>query len=192
MKRDPSYGYEAAASDFMAARSNTGTGIVCHWAADLPQGGRVIDIGAGHGLPLTEILVGAELDVFAIDASPTLISELRQNLPGVTTACEAAEISRFFDRQFDGALAVGLIFLLPEETQRRLVPRIAATLKPGGRLLFSAPQVQCTWNDVLTGLRSVSLGAAEYRRLLGEAGLTPLNSHLDEGGSHYFEAQKAN
>ena len=190
MTEDLSRGYEAAAERFMAARSASGRAVVRGWAASLPPGASVVDVGSGHGEPLTSALVEAGLRVWAIDASPTLCAALRRRLPGVVVACEPAERSAFFDRRFDAALAVGLIFLLPREGQRALIRRLSGVLVPGGRLLFSAPRQIGVWEDVLTGRTCRSLGAAAYGRLLAEAGLRVIGEREDEGGSCYHEAQR--
>lgn len=76
------------------------------------------------------------LVVSAIDASPKMVAAFRRRFPGVEVACEAAERSRFFDRTFDAALMVGLIFLMPESRQRELIRRVSGALEPGGRLLL--------------------------------------------------------
>ncbi|MBX9614473.1 MAG: class I SAM-dependent methyltransferase, partial [Caulobacteraceae bacterium] len=112
-------------------------------------------------------------------------------LPGVPVACEPVETSSLFDRTFDGAVAIGLIFLLPEADQRALITRVARALTPGGRFLFTAPAEACDWTDTLTGQTSRSLGEDEYRRLLHAAGLSLTTTALDAGGNHYLEAVKA-
>lgn len=190
MPEDASNGYEAVADEFMAVRSTSGLAVVQMWAASLPRGGSVVDVGAGFGEPLTSALIDEGLAVSAIDASPKLVAAFRRRFPGVEVACEPAERSRFFDRTFDAALAIGLIFLLPADSQRELIRRIVGVLKPRGKLLFSAPRQVCTWNDVLTGQPSLSLGAGEYRRILGSSGLHLIKEHVDEGETHYYEAQK--
>lgn len=193
MSEDASSGYEAVAEEFMAVRSTSGRAVVQKWAASLPRACSVIDIGAGYGEPLTSALIDEGLAVFAIDASPKMVAAFRRRFPGVEVACEPAERSRFFNRQFDAALAIGLIFLLPEHVQRELIRRISGALKPGGRLLFSAPRQVGTWNDILTGQPSWSLGAEEYRRILVESGFRLIDEHdehVDQGGTHYYEAQK--
>ena len=194
MAEDASNGYDAVAEEFMAVRStSSGRAIVREWAASLPRGCSVVDVGAGHGEPLTSILIDEGLVVFAIDASPKMVAAFRRRFPGVQVACEPAERSRFFDRTFDAALMIGLIFLLPEDGQRELIRRISGALKPGGRLLFSAPRQVGTWNDILTGQPSWSLGAEEYERILARSGLRLIDEHdedLDRGGTHYYEAQK--
>jgi len=109
-----------------------------------------------------------------------------QNFPDIEIACEAAEKSAFFDRQFDGILSVGLIFLLSPDTQRQLLPRIAEALKPNGQLLFSAPKETGSWQDILTKRESYSLGEREYHQLLSVSDLKISGSYVDEGGSHYY------
>lgn len=189
---DTSNGYELVAADFMAARSRSKAGleVVRKWAASLPRGGSIIDIGAGSGEPLTSVLIHEGLSVYAIDASPTLVAAFQRRFPEVEIACEPAEQSTFFNQAFDASLAVGLIFLLPADSQRELIRRISSALKPGGRLLFSAPRQICTWNDVLTGLPSLSLGDEEYRCVLTNNGLQLIGQYVDDGENHYYEAMK--
>jgi len=65
-------------------------------------------------------------------------------------ACAAAEQSEFFGETFDAMAAVGLMFLLPEKSQERRIPRIAEALKPKGGFLYSALEQKCEWTDILT------------------------------------------
>ncbi|MEM7767050.1 MAG: class I SAM-dependent methyltransferase [Pseudomonadota bacterium] len=190
MEDDPSCGYDAVASEFMAVRSTSGQGLVRAWARQLPRGCSIIDVGSGHGEPLTAVLVDEGLDVSAIDAAPAMVAAFRQRFPELEIACEPAETSPFFDRTFDAALCVGLVFLLPEDRQRRLLLRVSEALNSGGQLLFSAPRQVCTWTDVLTGKPSWSLGTEAYEILLSETGMSLTGVDTDEGGTHYFMARK--
>ena len=192
---DRSNGYEGVAAEFLAGRGSahsTGIGVrhVRDWARMLPRGAAVIDLGCGPGLPITEVLVSEGLNVYAIDASPSMVAAFRRNLPQTPIACEAVEDSTFFGRKFDAVLSWGLIFLLPSEEQQRLIQRIAGILTPGGRLLFTSCAEPLVWNDAMTGLESRSLGAAEYRRQLAAAGLSVIAEYEDEGENHYFDAVK--
>ena len=192
---DRSNGYEGVAAEFLARRgSGRGTGVgvrqVRNWARTLPGGAAAIDLGCGPGYPITEVLVAEGLNVFGVDASPSFVEAFRRNLPHTPVACEAVQDSRFFDRTFDAALAWGLVFLLSAGDQRRLLRRLAGILAPGGRLLFTSPPEPVVWNDAMTGLESRSLGAAEYRKLLAETGLTVSSEYEDEGQNHYFDVLK--
>ncbi|HLO14325.1 MAG TPA: class I SAM-dependent methyltransferase [Anaerolineales bacterium] len=192
---DRSNGYEGAAAAFLAGRGRApstaiGTRAVRNWARTLPRGAAVIDLGCGSGLPITKVLVSEGLNVYGIDASPSLVEAFRYNLPKIPIECESVEDSLFFNRMFDGVLAWGLIFLLLPEGQRSLIRRMTDILVPGGRLLFTSPAEPLVWTDAMTGLESRSLGAAEYRRLLSAVDVSISSEYEDEGQNHYFDAYK--
>lgn len=185
-------GYEAAASEFMARRgqSRIGVATVQSWARALAPGASILDLGCGHGVPLSMALIDEGFVIHGIDASPTLTAAFQSRFRQAHVACEAVEDSSFFGRTFDGVLAVGLIFLLPADVQRDLIRRVAELLNPGGRFLFTAPPDACSWIDVLTGRRSLSLGADEYKVILEGTGLALVGEHVDEGDNHYYDARK--
>jgi|SRR5450830_498491 len=185
---DSSGGWEAIAAEFVAARSDIGSEVVRRWTNCLRPGSDVMDIGCGSGAPISQTLVEAGFAVFGIDASPTLLSMFRSQFPEAHAACETIQSSAFFGQKFDGAVAVGLLFLLSEEDQRKMIEKVGQALRPGGRFLFSAPRAQCEWRDVQTGQPSLSLGEVEYQRLLAGAGMHLNNIYVDEGGNHYFDA----
>lgn len=194
---DKSNGYERVAAEFLAGRGRApstavGTRQVRDWARTLPPGATVIDLGCGTGLPITKVLVDEKLNVYGVDASPSLVAAFRHNLPDVPVACESVVESSFFNRTFDGVVAWGLIFLLQPDEQRQLIQKVADILVPGGRFLFtsSTGTEPLVWNDAMTGLESRSLGAAEYRKLLSEVGLYVTRDYEDEGDCHYFDAVK--
>lgn len=154
----------------------------------LPQRGSLVDVRCGSGITITETLIQAGFEVFGIDASPALVAEFRRRFPHSEVVCEPAETSSLFQREFDGAVSVGLLFLLPADTQQQVIRRVARALKPGGRFLFSAPRQACEWKDSLTGRISLSLGEDEYRRILERAGMRLTAHDVDEGENHYFDA----
>jgi SAM-dependent methyltransferase len=130
------------------------------------------------------------LDVYGVDAAPSLVEAFRHNLPGIPVRCEAVQESSFFDRTFDGVLSWGLMFLLLPEEQRNLIQRIADVLAPSGRFLFTSPPQPIVWKDAMTGLESRSLGAAAYRSELTAVGLTIMSEYEDEGQNHYYDGVK--
>ena len=187
---DESNGYERIAGDYIKGRGRAVNGIGSStaraWARTFNKGSIILDLGCGTGIPVTNILLEAGLNAYAVDASPKMVEAFRNNFPDVPVACESVERSSFFDRSFDGIIAVGLMFLLPEETQRALIPKMAAALGPGGKLLFTAPLVKVEWKDIMTEKDSRSLGAEQYRALLSASGLSIGEEFHDEGGNHYF------
>lgn len=191
---DGSNGYENIAEIYIKGRGRAVNGIGAStaraWAQTFNEGSVVLDIGCGTGIPVTKILLDAGLAAYAVDASPSMIKAFREKFPDVPVACEPVERSAFFDRSFDGIIAVGLIFLLSEEIQRALIPKMAAALNPGGRLLFTSPLQKIEWNDAMTEQPSRSLGAEEYRELISASGLSIVEELDDEGGNHYFNATR--
>lgn len=188
---DRSNGYEAIAGRFYEARSDIGVEVVRDWARALPAAAAVVDIGCGTGWPVSTTLADAGCAVAGIDASPTLLAAFRRALPGADAACEATEDSDFFGRRFDGAVAIGLLFLLSEAAQAALIARVGRVLLPGGRFLFTAPRQAVTWRDTLTGRVSRSLGEGAYRTLLADASFHPPWIITDRGGNDYFTAVAA-
>jgi len=83
------------------------------------------------------------------------------------------------------------MFLLKAEEQHRLIRRFADILVPGGRLLFTSTVEPHVWNDVMTGMESISLGVEEYVRQLSAVGISVKSEYEDEGQNHYFDALKA-
>lgn len=191
-ERDPSNGYEAVASEFMTRREQSGIGVatVRAWARSLKPGAAILDLGCGHGLPISAALMDDGFVVYGIEASPSLTNAFRSRFPRAHIACEAIEDSSFFCRKFDAVMAVGLMFLLSADIQDRLIRRVAQALNSGGRFLFTSPAEACTWKDVLTGQQSLSLGVETYKDLLSNAGLVLVDEYLDEGDNHYYYSRK--
>lgn len=146
----------------------------------------MLDLGCGTGEPITRVLINHGFEVFGVDASERMIAEFRRRFPQAHAECCSAEDSELFNRTFDGTVAWGLLFLLPADTQRVLLRRIASALRPGGEFLFTAPEQAVTWKDSLTGRESLSLGVQTYTKILVEEGLIVDAGEYDEGDNHYF------
>ncbi len=188
-QKDPSNGYEAIATEFIAVRQRSGVGVatVRAWGRLLPQGATILDLACGFGVPNSQALIEDGFVIYGVDASPSLITEFRMRFPDVNVACEAVEDSLFFDRTFDGVIAVGLLFLLSEDSQRDLIRRVGLALNSGGRFLFTSPAQTCTWTDILTGRESLSLGADAYKAIIADARPNLVGEHSDEGDNHYYD-----
>ncbi|WAC11441.1 class I SAM-dependent methyltransferase [Dyadobacter pollutisoli] len=191
---DKSNGYEENAATFIRCRSTgiNGVGVasVRNWARSLFLNATVLDIGCGTGLPISKTLADEGLTIYGMDASPSMVQIFKQNFRNSPVACEAAEDSSFFNRQFDAIIAWGLMFLLPEKTQKVVIQKIANALSNGGKLLFTAPAQKMKWEDAITRIESVSLGAESYKELLVASGLSVIEEFEDEGGNHYYHAEK--
>jgi 2-polyprenyl-3-methyl-5-hydroxy-6-metoxy-1,4-benzoquinol methylase len=170
--------------------SSVGVATVREWAKPLPPGTAVLDLGCGHGLPISQALVDEGFTVYGVDASPSMIAAFRARFPHARAECSAVEDSQFFGRTFDGVVAWGLIFLLAADAQAKLIHKVSTALKPGGRFLFTSPHQVCQWPDNLTRQNSVSLGSDAYRQTLEAAGLILVYEAEDEGQNHYYFVRK--
>ena len=185
--RDMSNGYEEVAEDFMAARNvRIGPSTVRGWSRTLPPGSSILDLGCGHGVPISQVLVEGGFDVYGVDGSAKLIRAFRERFPRAHAECSAVEDSEFFGRTFDGVVAIGLMFLLAPAIQAEVVRKVGRALNLGGKFLFTSPKEPAEWRDSLTGRESVSLGAERYEEILREVGLTVVGKEVDEGGNHYY------
>jgi 2-polyprenyl-3-methyl-5-hydroxy-6-metoxy-1,4-benzoquinol methylase len=189
---DRSNGYEGVSGEFISGRtrSSFGAATVRQWAKTLSTGGDVLDLGCGSGAPISQALADEGLNVYGVDASPSMIAAFRARFPYAPAERNAVEDSQFFGRSFDGVVAWGLMFLLPSDAQVNLIHKVAAALKPGGRFLFTAPRQICEWSDNLTGWKSVSLGSDAYTRIVESAGLLLDDEADDEGENHYYFVRK--
>jgi cyclopropane fatty-acyl-phospholipid synthase-like methyltransferase len=189
--QDKSNGYEEAAEVFMSSRNpGTGAATVREWSQALPPGSSVLDLGCGHGVPISQVLIEVGLNVYGVDASAKLIAAFRKRFPHAQAECSAAEDSEFFRRTFDGVVAWGMMFLLPADVQGTVIRKVAGTLNPGDKFLFTSPKEPITWRDALTGRKSISLGAESYQQILRTEGLVLVGEQLDEGGNHYYLVSK--
>lgn len=166
-----------------------GQDVAREWARGFAPVAAVLELGCGDGV-ISEALMETGLTLYAVDASPTLLGAFRERFPAVETECATAEESAFFHRSFDGVIAVGLMFLLPEDAQRVVLTKVANALRPGGRFLFTAPRQMCSWVDALTQRESRSLGTEEYEATLRGVGLKVAPGCFDEGENYYFFAVK--
>jgi len=189
--KDLSNGWAAIADGFISNRSSgIGAVTINNWGKFFKPGQAILDVGCGFGGPYTQGLIDKGINVYGIDASNTLVQEYLKRFPSVLAKCEAAEVSPFFGKKFDGILSVGLIFLLSHEDQILVLQKMAIALKEGGKLLFSSPYQICDWDDLLTGRKSMSLGREMYIDILRKHGLNLIDEHTDEGENHYYVFQK--
>ena len=190
---DSASAYEARAHEFLRGRDKSpiGTHIVDQWSRTLRRGATVIELACGGGYPITRVLSSAGLQLWAVDSSPTLVAKFQSRFPVIPVQCARVQESDFFDRTYEGAIAIGLIFLLPESEQFTLISRVSEVLVPGGRFLFMAPVERGDWIDTNTGLECRSLGQASYEEYLRGAGFRVVATFTDEGANNYYDVERS-
>lgn len=189
---DSAEAYELGAQEFLRGRDQSPIGrqVVDQWAHTLRRGAKVIELACGGGYPISRVLEAAGLHLWAVDSSPTIIAEFRLRFPDIPVQCARVQESDFFGRKYDGAIAIGLLFLLPEPDQIILISRVAEILMPKGRFLFMAPIQMGVWKDLNTGLECLSLGQERYGELLRNVGFRVVATYTDKGENNYYDAEK--
>lgn len=188
---DKSNGYEEVAKLFMSERDSlTGVSTVRQWSRTLERDSSILDLGCGHGVPISQALIEDGFTVYGVDASAGLLESFRKRFPNAHAECSAFEDSTFFQRTFDAVVAVGLMFLLHPDVQCLLIRKVKQALNSNGQFLFTSPKEKCIWHDILTHRESVSLGAQCYREVLQAEGLILVGEMSDEGNNHYYSVRK--
>ena len=98
-----------------------------------PQpGDRILDLGCGTG-PLTKRIADAGADVVGVDASPAMVAQARASYPGLSfDVADATTMA--FDRPFDAVFSNAVLHWV--RPPARAIERMAAALRPGGRLVL--------------------------------------------------------
>jgi len=141
----------------------------------LRPGDRVLDLGCGAGVPASALLAEAGFRVTGLDISGVQVRRARGLVPqGSFIEADMAT----WDSEpgsYEAVVSLYALIHVPIEDQRRLIPRIARWLVPGGYLLA------ITGSDAWTGVADY-LGAPmfwdhadtdTYLTWLGDAGLQP-------------------
>jgi SAM-dependent methyltransferase len=177
-------------------RTDPGAGGIPELAAlvaTLPQGAVVLDAGCGNGEPLTRLLLEHGCNVLGVDSSANMLARFRASFPHVPVIQSEIQSCDFQGRMFDAAIAWGLIFHLPHETQSAAFAAISRALKPGAPFLFTAGDKD-GWIDgePMNGVpfRYYSFTVDGYRDLLHTHGLVLENTHEDRGHNIYYLARK--
>jgi SAM-dependent methyltransferase len=132
-------GYDACGPRYNEARVRDPSPELALLIDRLPAGARLLDIGCGGGIPVTEALVervpGAR--VIGVDLSPVQIDEARRRVPRAELRVGDIMDQEFAPGSFDAIVCFYTLFHLPREEHRPLLERIAGWLRPGGYALLT-------------------------------------------------------
>jgi cyclopropane fatty-acyl-phospholipid synthase-like methyltransferase len=157
------------------------------FAASLPPGSRVLDIGCGNGLPATRELA-LRHEVTGVDISEEQIARARSNVPAATFIRGDAREVDLALTAFDAIVALYLVDHIPREDYPAFFRRVRELLRPNGRLLLSAepgddPWQPYTWLGVEMLINTIP--TEELLRLIEEVDLSVVSTELEsqlEGG----------
>jgi cyclopropane fatty-acyl-phospholipid synthase-like methyltransferase len=151
------------------------------FAADVPRGSRILDIGCGNGVPATQELA-LKHAVTGVDISTEQIARARTNVPTATFICGDARDVELPLGAFDAIVALYLVDNIAREHYPALFRRFTALLRPNGRVLLSAepgddPWQPYTWLGVPMFINTVPTD--ELLQLLQAAGLAVISTEFE-------------
>lgn len=148
-------------------------------AAQLPKGGRVLDLGCGNGAKIARL--AGRFELVAVDLSEEQLRLARAEVPGATLVQgDFGEID-FAAQSFDAVTAFYSIMHVPREEQPGLFGRIARWLKPDGLFLASLSHVggpDRTYEWLGVDMFFSAFDAKTNRRLVREAGFELVRDEL--------------
>lgn len=136
-------GYDAIAVDFSRTRSKMWP-EVARYAAMVPDGAKVLDLGCGNGRLYQEFAgraIDSRVDYQGIDVSAGLIAEAKRLHPeaaGRFAVGTAVDLS-FADAAFDQVFSIAVWHHLPSnEVRLKALQEVARVLKVGGVLVLTS------------------------------------------------------
>ena len=188
--------YDLIADWYGSDRGRTvGVREVLAVAATLRAGSRILELGCGNGVPITEALVKNGCRVIGLDSSIGMLARFRNTLSGTPVVRGDARQCPFLDGGFDAAISWGMMFHLPRDDQGTVLASVSRVLKPAAPFLFTGAEIDGASDDGITGtMNGVTFhyyAVPSYRTLLAEHGFTLVDVRDDPGVSTYFLAHKS-
>lgn len=165
------------------------------FAALLPPGATVLDIGCGSGDPIAADLIGRGLALTGVDSSETLVGLCRSRFPAEEWhVADMRQLS--LGRRFAGLIAWNSLFHLTMEEQRRMFQRFSEHAAADAALMFTSGPGEGLALGTFEGepLFHASLSPDAYRRLLADHGFHVVRHCVEDpqcGGATVWLARKS-
>ncbi|MFW2542183.1 class I SAM-dependent DNA methyltransferase [Primorskyibacter sp. 2E107] len=179
--------YDREASAFDAQRGKTlfERGWLDRALRNVPPGGPVLDLGCGAGEPIGRYIAQQGFALTGADFSHSMLEIFAGRFPQAEARMADMRVLDL-GRTFDAIIGWDSFFHLTQDEQRAALPRIAAHLNPGGRLLLTvgpeAGEVLGHVNGAL--VYHASLAPSDYEAILSRAGLATEAFAPDDAETH--------
>lgn len=140
--------------------------------AGLPDGGRVLDVGCGTGLPTARQLADGGCAMTCVDISPRMLARARENVPGASfLELDVTDLAQA-GGPYDAVVAFFSLLNLPRNAMRHALGLIHDLLVPRG--LFALAMVEADVDNVPISFLGSRIFVTGYlrdqlRSLLSEA-----------------------
>jgi SAM-dependent methyltransferase len=152
---------------------------VQRFAASLPCGAQVLDLGCGGGRDLIA-LREARLRPTGLDIAPTLAG-IAHNASGCPVVVGDLRHPPFENGTFDGIWASASLLHLSRADLPQTLRRLHRVLRPGGQF-FASVKAGVGEEFAPDGRWFTYFGLAEWRSLLSEAGFSNIMVEVEESG----------
>ncbi len=156
---------------------------LCRLVENLPSdGGYVLDLGCGAGVPVARELAALGHSVLGVDGSGQQVARARRNVPGATFIQADMCDLQLRAGSFDAIAGFYSIIHVPGAAQGRLLAKIAEWLKPSGTLVASlgaGPETDWTGEWMGTAMFFGLKSKETSFRNLHDAGLTVQQSEVE-------------
>jgi len=176
----PTYQLLAARFDVLRDRSLFERCWLDRFAALLPPGGAVLDLGCGMAEPIAAHLIGLGFALTGVDAAPAMTALAARRFSGqrwLTADMRGLALGQ----RFNGIIAWDSFFHLDADDQRGMFAVFATHAAPGAALLFTSGTEAGTAIGALENapLFHASLDPDEYRDLLARHGFA-VRHHVEK------------
>jgi 2-polyprenyl-6-hydroxyphenyl methylase/3-demethylubiquinone-9 3-methyltransferase len=115
--------------------------------AELPERGRLLDVGCGHGLFANALALGSPArDVLGIDPSSTKIAVARASGAGIPNVRYLQGIVQDLpEREFDAISILDVLYLLPVPEKLAVLRACRERIAPDGVLVVKTNDTRPTW-----------------------------------------------
>ncbi len=115
--------------------------------AEVPESGRVLDVGCGHGLFANALALGSSgREVLGVDPSAAKIAVARRSGKGlVNVRFVEGTVQDLPEREFDAITILDVLYLLPVAEKLAVLRACRERIAPGGTLVLKANDTRPAW-----------------------------------------------
>jgi ubiquinone/menaquinone biosynthesis C-methylase UbiE len=152
---------------------------------------RILELGCGPGIPVTQLLLHRGAQVTANDISSKQILMAKERCPGATYLPGDMMNLEFKPESFDGVTCFYTIFHLPRGEQKEMMGKIYTWLRPGGSFIFnlveSIDEAEIFGEMMGHGMFWSSFGVEESQAMVEDVGFEVVEKEMVESGGGNLE-----